>query len=397
MVRFEERKMNLETFQELLSMAGRTALAEAMALEPVEASFLSCYEKLRRKCPAPLAKAAVETAISRGKAVNKFTDAVRMFFTREALEQSSGELPASYRARRFSTLGEIADLCCGIGGDTLAFARAGLTVHGVERDPIRAAMAKANAAVCGLQERIHIHEGDATTIPLPATKAAFADPSRRSNGQRHLDPEDYTPSLSAILAHYPAGFPLAVKIAPGVAWNSIADLDAEVEFVSVDGELKECVLWFGPLHSAARRATVLPSGSTLFADNQAFTAKNANVQEYVFDPDPAVVRAGLAGQLAKELGIESIDSKVAIFTGREAIGSPFLTSFRVEWATRFHLAKLREHLNANQVGRVTMIKRGSSIDSDEMMRKLKLTGGEHRVVILARLSGVESMIVGEKA
>jgi SAM-dependent methyltransferase len=394
MVRLEERTMNLETFEVLLSKTGQAALDAAMALEPREELFLSSYEKLRKKYPAPLAKAAIEMALLRRKARNKFESAAEMYFTREALEQSSGDFTATHRARRFVPFGEVADLCCGIGGDALALARTGLTVHAVENDPIRNAMARANSVVLGLQERIHLHEGDAITIPLPGVNAAFADPSRRSSGRRHLDPKDYTPPLPQIRGRFPSQFPLAVKIAPGIAWNDIVDLDAEAEFVSVDGELKECVLWFGQLRSTARRATVLPEGATFFADKQVSMPEISGVQDYVFDPDPALVRAGLAAQLAFELGIAPIDYQVALFTGREAIHSPFLGPFRVECASGFHLGKLRDHLRAQHVGRVTAIKRGSSIDSDELLKKLKLEGEEHRVILLTRLKGKESMIVG---
>ncbi len=257
-------------------------------------------------------------------------------------------------------------------------------------------MTHANAIALGLNERIHIHHGDALTIPLPHVQAAFADPSRRSSSRRYLDPDDYTPPLSVIPGRFPAQFPLAVKIAPGVAWNDISELGAEVEFVSVNGELKETVLWFGPLRTIARRATVLPTGATLTADHALHIQFSANVQEYIIDPDPAIVRSGLTPQLAVELGLLPLDPNVALLTSPQAMSSPFLSSYRVELAARFHLVKLREHLRARHVGRVTAIKRGSRLDSDEVMRKLKLDGERHRVVILAGLGGEEVMIVGEK-
>lgn len=396
MVRLKVHAMNLETLQELLSDTGRQALAEAMSFEPVEERFLQHYEKLRKKCPAPLAKAALEMAILRIKAQNKFSAADRMYITREALEQASGEVPANYRAERFAQFGEVADLCCGIGSDAFGLARKGLIVEAVELDPIKLAMTKANAAALSLEKAIHPHQGDASTIPLPQVKAAFADPSRRSSGRRYLDPEDYTPPLSQIRARFPKDFPLAVKIAPGVAWNDIIHLGVEADFVSVDGEMKECVLWFGPLRTTARRATILPGGLTLSADQLVKKQPIGSAQEYVFDPDPAIVRAGLEEQLATCLGIVPLDYQIAIFTGRNPIQSPFVNSFRVEWATRFHLAHLRVHLREKGVGRVTFIKRGSKLDSDELLKKLKLEGEHHRIVILTRIGREETMIVAER-
>jgi SAM-dependent methyltransferase len=388
--------MDVATFQELLSQKGQTALADAEALATIETGFLDCFEKLRKRHAPALAKAAIETILLRRKARMKFTSADRMYFTREALEQATGELAARHRARRFAPFGAVADLGCGIGGDTLALAGAGLTVHAVESDPLRLAMAQANAEALRLANRIVFHEGDALTVPLPDVRAAFADPARRSDGKRHLNPEFYTPPLSALRARFAAGFPLAVKIAPGVALSDIDHLGAEVEFVSVEGELKECVLWFGPLWTAARCATVLPSGRTLFAEESSQFPPVAAVQSFVYDPDPAVVRAGLAGQLANELGAPAIDNTVALFTGTTSVSSQFVTAYRVEESERYNVRRLREILKAQNVGRVTVVKRGSRIDADELLGKLKLAGSEHRVVLLTRAAGEQVMIVCER-
>lgn len=388
--------MDLPTFQALLTEKGQKALSDAASLEPTEVSFLTCYEKLRKKYPNALAKAALETALLRIRARTKFESAAKMYFTREALEQASGDLVASHRSKRFVPFGVVADLCCGIGGDSLALARSGLTVNAIDSDSLRLAMTGANASALGLKEQIQLHNDDVLTIPFPDTRAAFADPVRRDSSRRYLDPEDYTPPLSAIRERFSGDFPLAVKIAPGVAWSSLTDFDAEVEFLSVCGELKECVLWFGSFRTAQRRATVLPAGVTIFADEPIPLPSVVPAQEYIFDPDPAIVRAGLASELAVKLGVDPFDYTVALFTAREPIRSPFLTTFRIEQADRFHLGRLRDHLRANRVGRITTIKRGSTIDSEKMTRALKLKGTEHRIIILTQHSGEETMLIGER-
>lgn len=386
--------MDLETFHELLTPGGRAALADAAASNPTESAFLACFEKVRKRHPAALAKAALETVLLRLRARAKFSAADELFFTREALEQASGELVSRHRAARFVPFGTVADLCCGVGGDTLAFAATGLTVHAVESDPLRAAMARANAAALGFADRVTVHEADALTRPLPGVRAAFADPARRADGRRHLSPEDYTPPLTAIRGRFAPDFPLGVKAAPGVGRADIADLGAEAEFISLAGEMKECVLWFGPLRTAARRATVLPAGNTLFADEETWLPPPVAVGEYVFDPNPAVVRAGLAGKLADELSLAPIDATVAMLTGPEPVSTPFLTGYRVEYADRFHAGRLRDHLRRCRVGRVTVIKRGSMIDADELTKRLKLYGPEHRVVILTRIGGEQGVVAG---
>src|SRR5262245_37731646 len=172
--------MDLNTFNELRSTRGQAAIADAFDLAPTETAFLACYEKLRKVYDPALARAALETVLLRQKARVKFSHADLMYFTREALEQATGEAAAGHRAARLAPFVVVADLCCGIGGDTLSLAAAGTTVHAVESDPLRLAMAKANAEALGRTDRVTFHEAYALTVPLPDVLAAFADPGRRA-------------------------------------------------------------------------------------------------------------------------------------------------------------------------------------------------------------------------
>jgi SAM-dependent methyltransferase len=388
--------MNVNTFRQLLAPAGQAALAEATPRAPTESTFLACFEALRKRHAPELAKAAIETALLRIKARDKFGGADRMFFTREALEQATSEPVARHRARRFARFGHVADLCCGIGGDALALAAAGARVEAVDSDPLRVAMTEANAAALDSADRVRGHVGDALTVPLSEVRAAFADPARRADGRRYLDPEDYTPPLSALRARFPAGFPLAVKIAPGVAQADLRGLGAEVEFVSLSGELKECVLWFGELRTTGRRATVLPSGDTLVAEPSREPRPHVSVEAFLYDPDPAVTRAGLVHDLAEQLDACPIDPQVQLLTSNRHAPTPFATAFAVEHVAPFHIRLLRDYLRERHVGRVTVIKRGSPADADDLLRKLRLDGPHHRTVMLTRTDGSHTMIVCER-
>ncbi|MDB5307992.1 MAG: cap guanine-N2 methyltransferase [Gemmataceae bacterium] len=412
--------MDLETFRQLLSPAGQTAIADAAVLGPTEAGFLAAFEKLRKRHPPVLAKAALETVLLRGRARGKHSFWERSYYTREALEQASGEAVSRYRAGRFRSFPTVLDLCSGIGTDAVRLALAGSSVEAVESDPLRLAMAEANTAAADLSGRVRFHPGDVLTIPLPPADAAFVDPSRREGERRFLDPDRYTPPLGAVLARVPSGFPLAAKIAPGVARSDIERYDAEAEFISAGGELKECVLWFGPLKAAKRRATVLSSSSsrpeevlpsapaalpqgerraathTLTADVLPPDPPPAEVRGFVYDPDPAVIRAELLPLVAEQLGAVPVDHGVALLTGAEGISSDFADRYRVEHAAPFHLAKLRDYLRERRVGRVTILKRAIDLDVNEVTRKLKLDGPESRALILTRSLGRPVAVVGWK-
>ncbi len=258
-------------------------------------------------------------------------------------------------------------------------------------------MAEANAAALGFADRVRCAVGDALTVPLPDVRAAFADPARRAGGRRFLDPQDYAPPLSVLRSRWGGDSPLAVKCAPGVSWNDLPATEAEVEFVSLDGELKECVLWFGALRSAPRRATVLPSGEMLTGDAPEEAEPVVPVGPVLYDPDPAVTRARLVQALAERLDAGPIDHTVQLLTSDRHTPSPFATVFVVEHVAPFHIRRLREFLREQHVGRVTVVKRGSPADADDLLRKLKLDGPNHRTVVLTHADGQHVMIACNRA
>ena len=62
--------------------------------------------------------------------------------------QSTPPAVAAHRAARVAAAGlrTLVDLGCGIGGDLVAFARAGLTAAGIDLDPAQIEAARANLA-----------------------------------------------------------------------------------------------------------------------------------------------------------------------------------------------------------------------------------------------------------
>src|SRR5439155_11113770 len=113
----------------------------------------------------------------------------------------------------------------------------------------------------------------------------------------------------------------------------------------------------------------------------------AAVGAVLYDPDPAVIRAGLLPLLAEQLGAVPVDHGVAVLTGPAVVRSPFADAYLVEHAAPFHLGRLRDYLRERHVGRLTVLKRAVALDVNEVTRKLKLAGDGHRVLVLTRSMG----------
>jgi SAM-dependent methyltransferase len=400
--------MNLADFQRLLTAPGQAAIAAAAEWQPTEETFLRCLTQLQKRCDAALAKAALEAVILRAKARAKFTRAEAMYFTREALEQASGETIATYRAQRYAGLGRVADVGCGLGGDAIGLAGvARVTV--IDKDPLRLALAQANLSAYGRAAESLL--ADVTVAPLPAADALWFDPARRAESRRAFSVRDYAPPLSIIhewLARTPA---LGVKVSPGI---ELAEIDGgpqtadrrrppsvvsglpahEVEFISVHGELKECVLWFGPLRTeAARRATLLPGPHSLISNLETSTSLSAP-RVFLYEPDPAILRAGLVTALAEQLGAHQLDPDIAYLTSDTLTPTPFARAFALDDAFPFQLKRLRAYLRERNVGQVTVKKRGSPLTPEELIRKLKLSGDESRLVFLTHVNGQPYVLIG---
>jgi SAM-dependent methyltransferase len=391
--------MDLSSFAALLTPNGQDALAEAVQLPPGDEHFLANLGPLQKRYPAGLAKAALETATLRAKARAKFTRAPAMYFTREALEQASGEAVAGYRAQRYRGVRAAVDLGCGIGGDSLALAEH-CQVTSFDLDPLRLAMAAENVAAYGRQARATFVAEDFTLQPLPEAAAFFFDPARRVEGRRTFSVRHYRPPLAAVLAWLPRLPAGGVKISPGVDLDELTGYDCEIEFISERGELKECALWFGAFQSAARRATVIDADvnavHTLLADPAAAGAVEppGPPLAYLYEPDPAVLRAGLVTTLAAQLGARQLDPDIAYLTAASAQPTPLAHAYAIEAALPFQLKRLREALRARGVGRVTVKKRGSPLEPEALIQQLRLSGPEERIVFLTHVRGEPWALIG---
>ena len=383
----------------LLTPEGRALLDAVRGTAP--ADELAVATRLRREHPADLVSAALGQARLRQRAVAKFgaEDAGRMFFTPHGVEQSTRASVATYRAECLEASGvrSVADLCCGIGGDAIAFARAGIRVLAVDRDPLTCAVARANADALGLADLIDVREADVTEVDTSGYDAVFVDPARRSAGRgRIFDPEAYSPPLSwAVSAALKA--PLGVlKIAPGIPHEAIPE-QAEAEWISDHGDVKEAVLWFGARTTpGARRAVLLPSGAGVRAapDSMLPDPEVRPVGRYLYEPDGAVIRAHLVAEVAEDLEGGLIDPTIAYLTADGLHATPYATAYEITDQLPFNVKKLRALLREREVGILTVKKRGSAVEPEELRKKVKPAGPHSATVFLTRVAGAPTMLIG---
>jgi hypothetical protein len=413
--------VDLDAFRWLLTAEGQRLLASAATAgdDPLQAQAA-----LRRTASADHVAAAVTQVRLRLHAVAKFGElAQRMYFTPEGLEQATRLPVATHRAARVRAAGAgtLLDLGCGIGGDLVAFARAGLTCAGVDLDPVRVAVARANLDALGLGGAVTL--ADATAVDTSPFDVAYADPARRSARGRSFDVHEWTPPWSFVQTLFARDS--CVKLAPGIPHHLVPE-GVEAEWVSDDREVKEAVLWSARLATTRRRATVLRSadgpdgpdgpdcsdcsggpedpggpggsgGRATLTNEDDPGAETGPVAGFLYEPDGAVIRAGLVTAVAAAVGGHLLDEHIAYVTSDRGPSSPFARRYRVLETVPFREKPLKAALRERGIGRLTIKKRGVSVTPDELRRRLSLRGEEESTLVLTRVHGKGTALLVEPA
>lgn len=382
----------------LMTDTGRALLKEA---ETLPADRLTRIERLRKRYLPEVATIAVELLELRHRARRKFTAADSMYFTPEGLEQSSGDRIANYRAQRFPRKAWLLDACCGIGGDARAF---------VQNSPVVAVDMSPSAILC---TQANIPEApfpcyalcsDVTTLAFASWRdmgvtSAFFDPSRRltdQKGERRRvvrNADDYSPPLSFLntLREY---FPdLGVKVSPAVPDHLLQEFpEARIEFISDRGECKEAVLWFG---QPALALSDTPTATVLRSDcaPQSIAATEETQMDcgapriYLYEPDPAVIRAHAHRTLAAQLDGSFLSEEIAYFTADRLTETPFATAYRVlDWLP-YNEKSAQAWLRQHSARLIAIKKRGVPYLPEEVRKRLKDAGETPVILVLARYTG----------
>ncbi len=402
-------RMEVATALALTSAEGRALLA---ALPPyTEAATAELDRQLRQAGYSPALVAAALTqsrlrARARAK-LGEFADG--MLFTPDGLEQATRLELAARHAQRFRAAGlrYVLDLGCGLGVDAMALASLDLAVEAWEADPATAVLAQYNLRHF---PDVLVRTGLAQDVPLSdrAAVGAWLDPARRQAGhadsagrtRRVFSLNELSPPWSfvqEVAQRIPA---TGAKLSPAFPLSAIP-AGAQAQWTSFQGEVLECVLWWGPLvGTVGATATVIRAGHEVTltsADSPGLgpvaTALPA-AGTWMYEPDGALVQAGLVGAL-----IAAVDG-VELSTGIGYVGSPvaidlgYARRYRVLEAMPLRPKPVRAWLRDRNIGRLTIKKRGISVDADQLRRSLRLDGrGDLATVIVTRAGTTAAFIV----
>jgi hypothetical protein len=396
--------MEREDFVRLAGSAGQALLAQIDYSSATD--VLALVAKLRSDGHDPATVAAVLTqAKLRKRGQAKFGEfASQMLFTEAGLEQASRLRVAALHAGRFrsAAIKQVADLGCGIGAESMAFASLGIDVRAFELDEVTAAVATYNLA---LFENVKVEIADVEQLDLSQFEALFFDPARRelhgpkkATTQRHFDPANYSPNYNFCIENAKTK-PSGIKLGPGHDKKQIPE-GTEAQWVSVDGDLVEMSLWFGKVaRDNVARSALLIKGDFKDEINSpnsiSASAPLAKLGRYVYEPDNSLIRSGLIAEFSEPVGLTLIAPDIAYLSSDTRIHSPWMKGYEVIDDLVFDRKKLKAYVRENNIGILEIKKRGSDVSPEELRKQLAPKGEGAATLIVTRVGDAHRVLVAQ--
>ncbi len=401
---------------ELFSSAARTALDEWANHPRAASDRLGLASFLRARFEPQLARALAEQFDLRQRAGLKFAHPSRMLLHRKGLEQATRLDVARWRAARvkhFAPKSAIIDATCGLGADALALLEQGLATLALECDETTALMAAHNILELTGCECVIL--GTAVAAPVRG-QYWLVDPDRRGDGQRSMDPEAWSPPLSVVLGLARSARGACIKLAPAFDWDLSSASDAgpgawRPSWVSAGGELRECSLWTGEwaagaqsgerevvllgAHGAENSAAVRASLIGVPVPVESLEPEAAANVRWIAEPDPAVIRSGLLGNVALRAGARPLAEQIAYLGSMDPIEDPLLRAWPVVASCPLDPKRVRRMLTEHDIGTIEVRKRGHPDPAEVLAKRLAGSGAQHGLLAVARLErGHQAYLLG---
>jgi hypothetical protein len=172
------------------------------------------------------------------------------------------------------------------------------------------------------------------------------------------------------------GRAIGVKMGPGIPHDSVPS-GCEAQWVSVGGDVTEVTLWFNAVaRPGVRRAALVigSQGAAEITSGEDFDAGPAAavgpVEGFLYEPDGAVIRAGLVADIAERLGGHLLDEHIAYICAPELHDTPFARAYKVLEVMPYNVKALKAWVKSNGITVLDIKKRGTAVTPEELRKQL---------------------------
>ncbi|MCA9791760.1 MAG: hypothetical protein KC910_08190, partial [Candidatus Eremiobacteraeota bacterium] len=175
--------------------------------------------------------------------------------------------------------------------------------------------------------------------------------------------------------------------------------NCQVEFIGFERTCPEAVLWCG-FGLSGRLASVHTRSGWVEVEGQPGAAPTGPLEGmgYLFEPEPALVRARALTGLCRQLEAHLVDADIAYLVGPRPAQGELFSTFAIEAVLPAREKALRAELRKREIGQLEIKKRGVELDPDQFRKRLKPSGpnqgvllvfrkGRGRLAVLARRAG----------
>lgn len=364
---------------------------------PLLAGQLHCYAKARRKLPG--------------------LHSGGWLYDKTALEQSSGEAAARYKASLHAGA-RMADLTGGLGIDTLLMSRRFETVHHVERSAEISFLARHNyrkaraQRLAGKGLRHHHSSAEAFLQAFekrsePPFDLLYIDPSRRQGHRRVYQLADCAPNVPALLPRLErCANAIMLKLSPLYDLSQLRrELPAVewIQVISVRGEVKELLCGWRPgsdsdaitlttaavlLDDGGRVRTRVEAEDSARRRDSGYSLKALQELEaaVLAVPDAAVIKAGASDAAARTYGCRRISPQHDYLIGSGNSMPEYFpgTLYAIDRVMAYQPKKLKAYLRRENLRAVHLHKRQFDLPVEALYKKFGLEMGEQGHVFFTK-------------
>jgi len=356
-----------------------------------ETDLFRLRSALRKRFSDDECVAITQQIVLRQKGKNKFLFPDKMLFDREGYEQATHAAVAEYHAQFFSDSDTVLDICTGLGSDAVALSKKVERVITLDIQAERLALAAYNVSQLGNTERCTFVASSFELFESPRTVTAlYADPSRRSSGKRRIEPEDYSPTVSEVLAlaerlNISDGKCL-IKLAPACDYDELLEC-GRIEVISLDGEVKEVLFFLDAERAGEVTAVVLhnddfmPQRVCQIDASDEYYKKVSRPLTYVIEPDNAIIRAGVVNELAQQFKGFFLQAQTAYLTSDTKGDEKGYRAYAVLDHFDFNAKKVKKYLKDKNITALSIKKRGVNETADELQKRIGIKKGSNSLYL----------------
>lgn len=317
------------------------------------------------------------------------------------LEQTSSEITSEYKASLVK--GElIADITGGFGVDSYYFSEKFPEVHHFELNESLSEIVRHNFQVLGRNIKCFNEDGLKAVLNKKYS-VIYADPSRRHDSKGKVfflkDCQPNIPNnIDEILSNCEV---FLLKTSPmldiTVGLNELKDV-SEIHIVAVENEVKE-LLWLlkEGKDSVLKIKTINFTKTELeefsFNWNETAKADYSLPQEYLYEPNTAILKSGAFDLISEKLNLNKIEVNTHLYTNNHLIDFPG-RRFKIEKVVPYNKKEIKSAL-AFKKANITTRNFPESVAT--LRKKWKLSdGGNIYLFFTTNLEGKRVMIVCSK-